>query len=94
MIKPLGDRVVVKVDEEKEQTIGGFVLAGAHTQVTKQATVLAVSETGLRTITGEVIPAAVSVGDRVLVEADQGIPVTVDDEKVVLVREANILAIL
>ena len=29
MLKPLGDRVVLKV-EEKEQTVGGFVLAGAR----------------------------------------------------------------
>ena len=29
MLKPLGDRVVLKV-EEKEQTVGGFVLAGAN----------------------------------------------------------------
>lgn len=29
MLKPLGDRVVLKVEEEKEQTVGGFVLAGA-----------------------------------------------------------------
>lgn len=26
MLKPLGDRVVLKVEEEKEQTVGGFVL--------------------------------------------------------------------
>ena len=28
MLKPLGDRVVLKVEEEKEQTVGGLVLAG------------------------------------------------------------------
>ena len=30
MLKPLGDRVVVQLKEEKEQTVGGFVLAGAR----------------------------------------------------------------
>ena len=35
MLKPLGDRVVLKV-EEKEQTVGGFVLAGASKADTKQ----------------------------------------------------------
>ena len=35
MLKPLGDRVVLKVEEEKEQTVGGFVLAGASQEKTK-----------------------------------------------------------
>ena len=43
MLKPLGDRVVLKV-EEKEQTVGGFVLAGASKADTKTAEVVAVGE--------------------------------------------------
>ena len=35
MLKPLGDRVVLKV-EEKEQTVGGFVRAGASKDVYKR----------------------------------------------------------
>lgn len=35
MLKPLGDRVVLKV-EEKEQTVGGFVLAGSAQEKQKQ----------------------------------------------------------
>ena len=33
MLKPLGDRVVLKI-EEKEQTVGGFVLAGSAQEKT------------------------------------------------------------
>ena len=36
MLKPLGDRVVLKI-EEKEQTVGGFVLAGSAQEKTKTA---------------------------------------------------------
>ena len=36
MLKPLGDRVVLKV-EEKEQKVGGFVIAGAGQDATKTA---------------------------------------------------------
>ena len=36
MLKPLGDSVVLKVEEEKEQTVGGFVLAGAGKRRLKQ----------------------------------------------------------
>ena len=35
MLKPLGDRVVLKV-EEKEQKVGGFVIAGAGQDATKE----------------------------------------------------------
>ncbi len=94
MIKPLGDRVVVKFEDEKEQTVGGFVLASSHKAQTKKATVLAVSETGLRTITGDLVPPVVKVGDTVLVEAEQGLEVALEDETVTLMRESDILAIL
>ena len=69
MLKPLGDRVVLKV-EEKEQTVGGFVLAGASKADTKTAEVVAVGE-GVRTLSGELIAPAVKAGDHVLVEAMQ-----------------------
>ena len=39
MLKPLGDRVVLKVEEEKEQTVGGFVLAGAGKSAAQNGTV-------------------------------------------------------
>ena len=57
MLKPLGDRVVLKI-EEKEQTVGGFVLAGASKADTKTAEVVAVGE-GVRTLSGELIAPAV-----------------------------------
>ena len=41
MLKPLGDRVVLKI-EEKEQKVGGFVIAGAGQDATKTAKVVAV----------------------------------------------------
>ena len=48
MLKPLGDRVVLKV-EEREQKVGGFVIAGAGQDATKTAKVIAVGE-GIRTL--------------------------------------------
>ena len=50
MLKPLGDRVVLKV-EEKEQKVGGFVIAGAGQDATKTAKVVAVGD-GIRTLNG------------------------------------------
>ncbi|MTB63828.1 co-chaperone GroES [Streptococcus sp. zg-86] len=93
MLKPLNDRVVVKLEEQEEQTVGGFVLAGHAHETTKTAKVLAVGE-GIRTLTGELVSPSVKSGDTVLLENHAGIEVKHGDEKVLLVREADILAVV
>ena len=92
MLKPLGDRVVLKI-EEKEQTVGGFVLAKSSQEETKTATVVATGQ-GVRTLNGDLVAPSVKVGDQVLVEAHAGIEVKDGDEKYVIMGEANILAIV
>ena len=49
MLKPLGDRVVLKI-EEKEEKVGGFVIAGNSHAATKTATVVAVGQGGTLTL--------------------------------------------
>ncbi|RSK13108.1 co-chaperone GroES [Streptococcus oralis] len=92
MLKPLGDRVVLKI-EEKEQTVGGFVLAKSAQEGTKTATVVATGQ-GVRTLSGELVAPSVKVGDQVLVEAHAGIDVKDGDEKYLIVGESSILAIV
>ena len=92
MLKPLGDRVVLKI-EEKEQTVGGFVLAGSTQEKTKTARVVATGE-GIRTLNGDLVAPSVKMGDLVLVEAHAGIDVKDGDEKYLIVGEASILAIV
>ena len=92
MLKPLGDRVVLKI-EEKEQTVGGFVLAGSAQEKTKTAKVVATGE-GVRTLNGDLVTPSVKVGDHVLVEAHAGIDVKDGDEKYLIVGESSILAIV
>lgn len=92
MLKPLGDRVVLKV-EEREQKVGGFVIAGAGQDATKTAKVIAVGE-GIRTLNGELVATSVKVDDTVLVESHAGIEVKDGEEKYLVVNEANILAIV
>ncbi len=92
MLKPLGDRVVLKI-EEKEQTVGGFVLAKSAQEETKTAKVVATGQ-GVRTLSGELVAPSVKVRDQVLVEAHAGIEVKDGDEKYLIVGEANILAII
>ena len=92
MLKPLGDRVVLKI-EEKEQTAGGFVLAKSAQEETKTATVVATGQ-GVRTLSGELVAPSVKAGDQVLVEANAGIDVKDGDEKYLIVGESSILAIV
>lgn len=54
---------------------------------------LAVGE-GVRTLTGELLPPSVKSGDKVLLENHAGIEVKDGNEKLLLVREAEILAIV
>lgn len=93
MLKPLGDRVVIAFKEEKEETLGGFVLAGASHEGTKLAEVVAIGE-GLRSFTGELVPISVAVGQTVLVDRHAGVEVKDNGDKVTIVREADILAIV
>ena len=86
MLKPLGDRVVLKV-EEKEQKVGGFVIAGNGQAATKTAQ-------GIRTLNGELVALSVKEGDKVLVENHAGVEVKDGDEAYLLVSEANILAVV
>lgn len=92
MLKPLGDRVVLEV-KEKEQKVGGFVIAGAGQDATKTAKVVAVGE-GIRTLNGELVAPSVKAGDTVLVESHAGIEVKDGEEKYLVVNETNILAIV
>jgi chaperonin GroES len=93
MLKPLGDRVVVRIEKEEEQTVGGLVLAGGSKELTKTATVVAVGE-GIRTLNGDLVALAVSAGQTVLLEKSAGIAVKHDGEDLLIVRESEVLAII
>jgi len=92
MLKPLGDRVVLKI-EEKEEKVGGFVIAGNSHAATKTAAVVAVGQ-GVRTLTGELVAPSVKAGDKVLVESHAGVEVKDGEETYLIVSKANILAIV
>ncbi len=92
-IQPLGDRVLVKQAEEKEQIKGGIIIPDAAKEKSQEATVVAVG-TGKRTSDGKTIPFEVKVGDSVLISKYGGTEVTIGDEKFVLLREDDIVAIL
>ncbi|MGT2949000.1 co-chaperone GroES [Streptococcus devriesei] len=93
MLKPLGDRVVVQLMKEEEKTVGGFVLAGAGQDKTQKAKVVAVGE-GIRTLSGDLVAPSIAQGDTVLLENHVGTPVKDDDKDYLIIREADVLAVV
>ena len=93
MLKPLGDRVVLKVEEKKNKQLVVLSFAGAGKESTQTATVVAVG-TGARTLTGELVTPSVAAGDKVIIETGAGVEVKDGDDAVTIVHEAEILAVL
>jgi len=92
-LKPLGDRVVVKPLEEEEVTPSGIVLPETAKEKPQKGEVLAVGP-GARDDDGKRIEMDVSVGDKVLFAKYGGTEIKIDTEKLLILRESDILAIL
>ena len=92
MIKPLFDKVVIKAIETDEKTASGIVLPGAAKEKPQLAKVLAVGPGGM--IDGVDVTMQVKVGDTVLYSKYAGSEFKVDGEEVIIVRQADILAIV
>ncbi len=92
-LKPLADRVIVKVIEAEEKTKGGIVLPDSAKERPQQGEVLAVGG-GRRLDDGKVVPLEVKVGDKVLFSKYGGIEVKEGGEEYLILREDDILGIL
>ncbi|MDN6030139.1 MAG: co-chaperone GroES [Lactococcus plantarum] len=93
MLKPLGDRIVLRVKKEEEKSIGGIVLTSSAQEKPSTAEVIAVGE-GKRTHHGDVIAPSVKVGDIVVFEKFAGSEIKDGSDDVLIVREGDILAIV
>lgn len=93
MLKPLADRVVLRIKEEEEKSLGGIVLASAAQEKPQVAEVVAVGP-GKTTPHGTVITPTVQVGDAVLFEKFAGTNVKFESEDFLIIKESEILAIV
>ena len=78
-LKPLADRVVIKLVEAEEKTKSGIILTGAAKEKPEVA---------------EVIAMTVKKGDKVITSKYSGTEVKVDGEEYTIVRQGDILAIV
>lgn len=92
-IKPIGDRVLVKHIEEKEQSRGGIIIPDSAKEKPQEAEIIALG-TGKKDDDGKPQPFEVKVGDRVLISKYGGTEVKLDEEKYLLVREDDILGVI
>ena len=91
-IKPLADRVVIKMTEAEETTKGGLILAGNAKEKPQVAEVIAVGPGGA--VDGKEIVMTVKVGDKVLTSKYSGTEVKCDGEEFIIVKQSDILAIV
>ncbi len=92
-LTPLGDRLIVKPIEQEETTPGGIVLPETAKEKPQKGEVMAVGP-GARDEDGDRIPMDVSVGDRVLFAKYSGTEFKVDGDKVLILRESDVLALV
>ena len=91
-IKPLADRVVVKMTESEETTKSGIVLPGSAQEKPQVAVVTAVGPGGV--VDGKEIVMEVKVGDKVLISQYAGTKVKLDGVENIIVRQSDILAVV
>jgi len=91
-LKPLSDRVVIKMVEAEETTAGGIILAGSAKEKPQIAEVLAVGPGGV--VDGKEVVMQVKVGDKVITSKYSGTEVKIDGEELIIVRQNDILAIV
>ncbi|GAQ25385.1 10 kDa chaperonin [Tepidanaerobacter syntrophicus] len=91
-IKPLGDRIVIKVLKEEEKTKGGIVLPDTAKEKPQKGEVVAVGSGEI--IDGKKVPLEVKVGDKIIFSKYAGTEVKLDEEEYLILRQSDVLAIL
>lgn len=92
MIKPLGDRVVIKVSEGDIKTASGIVLPDTAKEKPQEGIVVAVSDG--KYVEGKKVALDVKVGDKVIFSKYAGTDVKFDGTDYLIVRDSDILAVV
>ena len=92
MIKPLQDRVVIKMVEEEETTASGIILSSGAKEKPQIAEIIEVGPG--REENGKIIKMDVKKGDRVIISKYAGTEVKYNNEDYIIVKQDDILAII
>ena len=91
-LKPLADRVVIRMVESEETTKSGIILTGSAKEKPQVAEVLAVGPGGI--VEGKEVTMYVKVGDKVITSKYSGTEIKLDGEEYMVVRQNDILAVV
>lgn len=91
-IKPLSDRVVVKMLESEETTKSGIVLPGSAQEKPQEAEVVAIGPGAV--VDGKLVPMEVKIGDKVLMSKYAGTEVKYKGTEYTILKQGDILAIV
>jgi len=92
-VKPLGNRVLIRVKEMEEKTKGGIFIPQTAQEKTQRGVVEAVGP-GKKNDKGELIPIEVKVGDEVIYDKYAGTQIKIDDVEYLLLSSDDILALV
>ena len=93
MLKPLGDRVVIRVLEQEEKTVGGIYLPDTAKEKPCEGEIIAAGPGKLQE-DGSRVAVDVKAGDKVIFSKYAGTEVKYEGEKYLIVSERDILAIM
>jgi len=93
MIRPLGERVLVKPTEVKEVKKGGIIIPDTAKEKPQEGEIIAVG-TGKTTDDGKVLALSVKVGDKVLFGKYSGTEVKIDNIDYLIMSQDDILGII
>ncbi len=91
--RPLHDRVLVRPLEQDERTTGGIIIPDTAKEKPQQGEVIAVGPGG-RDESGKVTPLDVKKGNRILFGKWSGTEVTINGEKLMIMKETDIMGVL
>ncbi len=92
MIKPLADRILIKMIEAEETTKSGIILSSNAKEKPQIAEVLAVGPGG--NVEGKQIEMNIKVGDKVIVSKYSGTEIKYEGEDYIIVKQSDVLAIV
>src|SRR6476659_4308182 len=92
-VKPLGDRILVEAEEEKEIKKGGIIIPDSAKEKPMESVVIALG-TGKTDDNGKKIPSEVKKGDRVLVSKYGGTEIKLDGKEYKILNADDILAVV
>jgi chaperonin GroES len=87
-VKPLGDRVMVKLEKNEAKTAGGIIIPDTAQEKTQQGTVVAVGEGD------EKVKITVNPGQKVMYDKYAGTQVKIEGEDHLILKMQDVIAII